>query len=102
MSGGAQELYRWMRWRGGRNRQLWWGQSKIAAELRISLRTLARWLKELVQAGVVEAIRRGPRSNLYNLKVVAVENGRSFGRSFSAVLLPERTTVKMKSRTPPQ
>lgn len=69
LSLGARKLLRWMIWRGGRNRQLWWSQSRMAEDLKLGLRTLQRNLAELVSLQAVIPIRRGRSSCLYNLSV---------------------------------
>lgn len=69
LSFGARELLRWMIWRGGRARQLWWSQSRMAADVRLGVRTVQRHIAELVRLGAIEVIRRGRTSCLYNLSI---------------------------------
>jgi hypothetical protein len=46
----------------------------MAIELDVHIRTIGRWVAELKAAGRLDSIRRGSTSNLYTLRIIAVEN----------------------------
>lgn len=94
MTAGAHELYRWMRFRGGRTRQVWWGQGKMAADLKISVATLKRRLSELYADGCLKRERRGPRSNMYLICGKPVQSELSFELSIGTHLFTESKTMK--------
>jgi hypothetical protein len=68
ISRGAQRLLDFLRMKASPSGQSWWGQKRIAEILKYSIRTIKRWLAELVRAKLVNSIRRGSTSNLYNLR----------------------------------
>lgn len=63
----AKMVWRWMTFRGGESAALWWRQIKMAVDLRIPLRSLQRYIGELVTHQVVVVTRRGRTSAVYKL-----------------------------------
>lgn len=59
--------------RANKNNQSWWGQAKMAKELGVHIRTIGRWVRELKDAGRLDSIRCGSTSNLYTLRITAIE-----------------------------
>ncbi len=68
LSRGAMRLIQFLQVRSGRQGQCWWGQKKLAEALGYCVRSIGRWVAELVRAGSLESIRRGSTSNLYRPK----------------------------------
>lgn len=96
MTAGAHELYRWMRFRGGRKAQVWWGQGKMAEDLKISVGTLKRRLTELYADGCLSTVRRGRRSNLYIIRGNPVQGELSNGLTNAPHPISENKTIKQE------
>lgn len=68
MTHGARVLLWFLQRKENRNGVSYWGQERIAKELRCHVRTVGRWLAELRRADLVEVKRRGSTSNVYRLR----------------------------------
>jgi DNA-binding transcriptional ArsR family regulator len=74
LSRSARGFMWFLQQRANKTGQSWWGQDKMARELGVHVRTIGRWVRELREAGKLDSIRRGSTSNLYTLRITAVEN----------------------------
>src|SRR5271163_2540778 len=55
---GVARFYRWLKWRAGADRQCHWRQWRMAEDLKVTVRTIQRWLGALLKAGLISIRRR--------------------------------------------
>ncbi len=80
MTRGARWFLSFLQEKANRTKQSWWGQQRMADELGCHRSSICRWVRELVEAGELDSIRRGSTSNLYTLRKKGVEKPSQFKR----------------------